>query len=408
MLTACLVAGAAVLVHLMLEDHEPAPASRSSTDAPAPAAAAATVRRLADALRAGDRSAAEALAVPGDTATADRLGAAADAVENVGIDDVRLRYTGERGEPLDDDDWLGVVDVTWSYAGFDDEPATVEVPIGFRIVDDAVRVSSIGADELAGRERLPIWLAGPVRTARTADVLVVASASRRPQSYLRTAVRALPEVSRIVRGWRPSLVVEVPADADAVDRTLGAEPGSHEPIAATAAPSTPGMVQDAPVHVVVNPDVFDPLGPAARQVVMTHEATHVATDSPASAAPTWLVEGFADYVALRGAGRTETGPLPLTRTAVQIADRVRADGLPARLPDEDDLDAEAPHLGAAYEAAWLACVTLAERRGPDALARLVHRVGAGVPLADGLRTGFGWTEGDLVRAWRARLAELGS
>ena len=48
----------------------------------------------------------------------------------------------------------------------------------------------------------------------------------------------------------------------------------------------------------MNPPVFEPLGPQGAQIVMSHEAAHVATDAAASSMPTWLLEGFADYVAL--------------------------------------------------------------------------------------------------------------
>ena len=35
---------------------------------------------------------------------------------------------------------------------------------------------------------------------------------------------------------------------------------------------------------------------------MSHEATHVATDATFASMPTWLLEGFADFVALDGRG----------------------------------------------------------------------------------------------------------
>ena len=57
--------------------------------------------------------------------------------------------------------------------------------------------------------------------------------------------------------------------------------------------------EDAPVHVFVNPDVTRGLKGAGAQVVMSHEITHVATDAATSPVDPWLLEGFADYVALR-------------------------------------------------------------------------------------------------------------
>ena len=58
---------------------------------------------------------------------------------------------------------------------------------------------------------------------------------------------------------------------------------------------------------------------------MSHEATHVATGAALSTMPTWLLEGFADYVALAHVD------LPVSVTASQILGQVRKHGS-ARAP----------------------------------------------------------------------------
>jgi hypothetical protein len=45
------------------------------------------------------------------------------------------------------------------------------------------------------------------------------------------------------------------------------------------------------VHVFVNPEVFDRLQPTGAQVVLSHEAVHVATDAARSDVAPWLLEG---------------------------------------------------------------------------------------------------------------------
>ena len=95
---------------------------------------------------------------------------------------------------------------------------------------------------------------------------------------------------------------------------------------------------------------------------MSHEATHVATDASTSAVPLWLLEGFADYVALRdvdlprralgvpdhrrGASRRPAGGACPARPSSAparptSARRTRAPGWPRRLlardGGEDDL-----------------------------------------------------------------------
>ena len=134
---------------------------------------------------------------------------------------------------------------------------------------------------------------------------------------------------------------------------------------------------------------------------MTHEAVHVVTEAPlAQGTELWLLEGFADYVALRDTD------LPLSRTAAQVADRVRRDGVPDMLPVRTEFDSGASHLGAVYEAAWLACVVLADEGGEKALVDFYDAVVHGALLEDELERVFGWSVADLTRAWQARLADL--
>jgi hypothetical protein len=152
--------------------------------------------------------------------------------------------------------------------------------------------------------------------------------------------------------------------------------------------------------VFVNPDVFDPLGVHGAQVVVTHETTHVATDAATSPAPTWLVEGFADYVAL------SSQRLPLTTTASRIGALVRRSGAPEHLPGAQQFAVGAPHLEARYESAWLACRLLARVGGQQALVAFYRDVDAGRPVAVALRAQFGFGPAGLTRRWRSVLSHL--
>ena len=109
-------------------------------------------------------------------------------------------------------------------------------------------------------------------------------------------------------------------------QALGAEPGDLRPDRRghdrrpTARPAP-----DAPVHVFVNPEVFG--APArhrrpGRDEPRGHPRRHRRL-RPA-AMPLWLLEGFADYVALRDVD------LPVERSAAQIIAAVRRDGAPRR------------------------------------------------------------------------------
>ncbi len=121
--------------------------------------------------------------------------------------------------------------------------------------------------------------------------------------------------------------------------------------------------------IVVNPWVFDGLGPIGRHVVVSHEATHVATGATTVSMPLWVAEGFADYV---GVGSVD---VPLRVSARAAVRQIRKSGLPDRLPRDS-----AFHAGggaeATYEEAWLAMRLIARQYGQDAPGRLLRGRGA--------------------------------
>jgi hypothetical protein len=162
------------------------------------------------------------------------------------------------------------------------------------------------------------------------------------------------------------------------------------------------LAADAPVHVFVNPDVFGALRTQGAQVVMSHEAVHVATHAATSDMPLWLLEGFADYVALRDVD------LPLSTTAGQVIRQVRRHGPPATLPGAAQFDTTTSHLGASYESAWLVCRLLADTGGEAALVRLYRQVDDGTGLGPALRATFGLGVADLTRRWQGELQDLAS
>jgi hypothetical protein len=222
----------------------------------------------------------------------------------------------------------------------------------------------------------------------------------RATQYEQRARVAVADVRKVLPQWRSALVVEVPASSAALDAALDAPSGEYAGIAAVTSSTDGSTAPDAPIHVFVNPTVYDRLGVTGAQVVMSHEAVHVATAAPNSVIPQWLLEGFADYVALRDVD------LPFSVTAGQIIDVVRRDGAPRDLPGAADFGGADTHLGAAYESAWLACVVLADRGGEEALVELYAALDDGADLAAELDARFGWTEQAFVAAWRQRLTDL--
>ena len=222
----------------------------------------------------------------------------------------------------------------------------------------------------------------------------------RRTTYAARARAAVPVVRAVLTGWKPRLVVEVPPTVEALNEALDSEPGEYDQIAAVTSTTDGSLAPDAPVHVFVNPEVFGGLRPRGAQVVMSHEAVHVATDAATSTMPLWLLEGFADYVALRDVH------LPSSVTAGQIIRRVRRDGPPAQLPGATEFDTTTSSLGASYESAWLACRLLADLGGEARLVRFYRDVDNGTDVGAALQAAYGLSEREFTDEWRDRLQEL--
>ncbi len=330
--------------------------------------ATSTLRELERAVTKDDNPAAERLGADDDASGL--LSSVADNVAALRLRDVTFRYLSETGRVTPDDGWSAAVEVTWRIAGFDRSASRSEVEVAFG--PEGRSIAGIAPSERA----MPLWLAGQVTSRRTADTLVLSTGSPRTvQKYDAWARTAIAEVHRALGNPDSTLVVEVPDSAAALNQTVGAAPGTYDRIAAVTTSADGDPAPGAPIHVFVNPEVLGELDDVSGQVVMTHEAVHVVTEAPyAAQVELWLLEGFADYVALRD---TE---LPLSRTAGQIIDQVQADGVPDQLPTRAEFDNGSTHLGASYEAAWLVCVTLADHGGEPALVDLYESVLGGADL----------------------------
>ena len=375
-----------------------APTPPDSVVSAQPGEASAVLADLERAVEARDPEAAETLAAPGDAGSRALLGAVVDNARELRVEDFTLRYVDEIGAVSASGAWEGAVDVTWTFSGFDRAPAQSEVGFRFRTVDGEVYLDSVGG----GERRLPLWLSGDVEVRRTPGTLVLVDGTGvEAARYARLARAAVPVVRTVLPSWRTGLVVEVPSSVTALHEALGSDSGTYAGIAAVTTTTDGSLAPDAPVHVFVNPMIFGQLRPTGSQVVMSHEAVHVATEAATSnTMPLWLLEGFADYVALIDVD------LPVSTTAGQIIDRVRDDGPPETLPGSAEFDTTTTHLGATYESAWLACRLLADRGGQAALVRLYMQVRDGATIESALQQEFGLTEAELTQLWQDLLTEL--
>lgn len=328
-----------------------------------------------------------------DGAEPDGEDASSVAVRNahaIGLEDVTARYVAEAGNVEQDGSWTADVEMSWRTPG--DPVLTEELRVGF----DAE--GAITGFSVSQGTRMPLWLSGPVEVRRSGSSLVIAQASAEvADRYAELAATAVTQVRTVIPWDQPRLVLEVPATG--LDAALGAQPGTYTAVAAVTATVDGSTNAGAPLHVWVNPDVIGDLDAPGAQVVITHEATHAATDAATNTRrPMWLIEGFADYVALRD---TE---LPLSETAGQILAQVRENGAPDHLPGKAEFNTRSEHFGAEYEAAWLACEVLAEAGGEQALVDLYDETGRGIPLEKSLQANFGFGEDELTARWRTHLS----
>ena len=271
---------------------------------------------------------------------------------------------------------------------------------------------SVDSDRPAKKSGQQPWDQGEVRVVRGTHSLVLGVGQ--PADTLRRfaglADRAVPAVSDAWDGdWARRVVVVVPRSLEGMAGLLGSPASSYRGIAAVTTGETGGRERAPADRIIVNPDAYGLLGDLGKQVVLTHETTHVATRADTtSATPLWLSEGYADWVGYRDSGRTPAQAAP------ELAGAVARGELPARLPTDDDFGftADAEELARAYEGGWLACRMIADQWGEDRLDAFYRSVGAHDERAgaveDAMKKVLGTVPDDFTARWQEYLrARLG-
>jgi hypothetical protein len=374
------------------------PPTASALSADQTGQAQQAISRLQRALRDQDGSAAAAIGI---AASREQLSAMVANIGTLHLSDIALRFVDSTAidqaaaDRLGPSAWEATVEVSYRLPGWDARVTRVETPFVFLPDAGDQRVAAVGA---AGG-RTPLWMAGPVRVDAGPRTLVISRAGD-PARYARLAQHAVADVGKVLAGWHGTLVVEVPGSETELDQALDASQDQYANIAAVTASVDGSLVPGSPVHVFLNPRVFGGLGPRGSQVVLSHESTHVATRATFAELPTWLLEGFADYVALAHAH------IPVGVAASQILARIRRDGAPDHLPTSDELAPTAHGLGATYEEAWLAARFVAQLYGEPKLVAFYDKVSAGTTATVAFRTVLGTSEAAFVKRWHADLTRL--
>ncbi|MEU2332382.1 hypothetical protein ABZ608_02025 [Streptomyces sp. NPDC013172] len=294
--------------------------------------------------------------------------------------------------------------------GYDAAPVTTARTLTLdRTADDRWYVTRDRPAEETGQQ---LWDQGTVRTVRGTHSLVlgVGQSESALRGYARLADTAVPEVTKAWgTDWTRRVVLLVPRSLDAMAGLLGAPAANYRGIAAVTTGEVGGSGRTPADRVILNPEAYAVLAPVGKQVVLTHETTHVATRAHTTpATPLWLSEGYADWIGYLDTGRTPTEAAPeLTRA-------VRSGQVPAGLPADKEFGFtdDPTKLAQAYEGGWLACRMIAAHWGEERLGAFYRAVGAHPTrtgaVEDALRKELGTTLPAFTARWRAYLtAQLG-
>lgn len=264
-------------------------------------------------------------------------------------------------------------DLTYKVAGYDRAP--VDTRRTLTLARTASGTWYVTGDRPAGRSGQQLWDQGTVTAVPGAHSLVLGAGQPAAdlRAYARMADQAVPAVTREWgTDWTRRVVVLVPKSLQGMAGLLGSPAANYRGIAAVTTGEAGGAGRTPADRVVINPDAYAVLGAMGKQVVLTHETTHVATRTRTTAAtPLWLSEGYADWIGYRGTDRTPTQAAP------ELARAVRDGHVPAALPTDKDFGftSDPTELARAYESGWLACRMIADQWGAARLAAFYRGVG---------------------------------
>ncbi|MHB9862422.1 hypothetical protein [Streptomyces sp. YIM S03343] len=293
-------------------------------------------------------------------------------------------------------------ELSYRVRGYDKAPVTTDRTLTLsRTADGRWYVDT---DRPAKKSAQQLWDQGRVTAIHGSHSLVlgVGKSPALLRTFAGLADHAVPAVTGAWgTDWSRQVVVLVPSSLEDMAALLGSPASSYRGIAAVTTGKAGGSGQTPADRIVVNPDAYAVLGTLGKQVVLTHETTHVATRAHTTpATPLWLSEGYADWIGYLHTGRTPAQAAPELWRAVQ-------DGhVPSALPADSafGFTGDATELARAYESGWLACRMIADRWGPDGLGRFYRAVGAHAQrpgaVEEAMKTVLGTSLTDFTAQWR--------
>jgi hypothetical protein len=288
---------------------------------------------------------------------------------------LRRRYRAEQVE-------VARVQARYRFRGQDASPVLARYSYTFALTRSGWRIAGDGDDRFRGRDDVEIWDSGPVRTVRSARTLIVHHPGQEvlARRLLRVADKGYGQVGAAWTGrWERKAVILVPRDKREAERLVGARDLSR--VAAVASSSVESGAAERVLgnRIVVNTANVSGYNELNLQILITHEMTHVATRTLGDGVPLLLVEGFADWAALKPLGY----PFRVTRPALARLGS-RFDGALPR-----DAEFRGPQAAVAYDEGSAFCLWVAETAGPAKLQALYRQfAGSDPPTSAQLDRGF--------------------
>lgn len=373
--------------------------SSSSITPPAPTATNAAAQATSSQAALADF--ANALMSQEATGSTPAVNTALAAGHRLGVREVSFQYIDNTAltqtdlQAFGSSAWAGTVSVTYRLP-FDPGPTEMTMAMVFKQTGTGAEIVSIGGHA----NRSALWLDGPTAISITPRVVVIDATPSSLNHYAALGDYAVQTVNKVLPSWTGTLVIEVPTSQAQLNDVLQTPSSQLSDIAAVTTSADGTLTNGSPIHVFANPDVFDTMSDLGARVVMSHEATHVATQGPLTPMPTWMIEGFADFVALDHAN------IPVQSAAHQIIAEMAANGIPAHLPTPEDLAPTAGGLGATYEEAWLAWRYLGLTYGEAKAVAFYDAVKNGADVDKAFSAVLGTTQAQFVQGWQANLRQL--
>jgi hypothetical protein len=307
-----------------------------------------------------------------------------------------------------DDLWAPAVDLRYALRGGDVTPTSRAMGYLFARHDTAgggwYLRSDTALNGLGRRTWRGPWDFGPCQVTTTRQGIVL-SHPRNEQMVERLAreldasVRAVSDIWPAP--WSERVVLMLPDSAGEMKALVGPD----FPVDSVVAVAVADRVDNASRTVTGQRVVLSPTGVRALsipslRVVLRHEITHLAARADTvDGSPTWLLEGFADYVGYRDSG------LSLEEGAPDLVKEFRDHGPPTSLPEDRAFRSSGSDLDLAYQQSWSLARFVAERYGEGTLVRLYRTLAAVGPASaretdDLLREVLGMDRKRLVGDWQ--------